>query len=688
MKAAQIKRKLACLILAAALCFGVTLPGAAAAPEIIAGITVNIPEAPGLTATFKNVYADYFAPANVTYAAQSDDVLNGQYLCYFGDTATVSFNQNVMLTYASSEGFNENNNPTLYAGQETPIGFKFHVVDGKVVQSLSEAQLINWSAKRGENAVEDYNLYIYYNSAAQSQDFSFDLRESTWGTPRMSLYNLAAAVTPQQQTYTEPAAPVPEPADGAFVVRDFDAAITLDTAPSAEHNGYEFNGFTYYEAYTVNIGTGLYVTNPYAGAISIRLWDAANFQPLQTAGFISEITGSIVFDTPGYYVVDLLGSDSEGLWGGYYLFEVTGGMPADTGTDTAPPTEPEENIAPLEEEITPPPIIEEPGFTDTGGWRTFARTDYTVAVSALVKETVETVSAVGSFGGPAEVPVYWLPFIGADIIFSRTDGQPLIPGESGGRYFVVHTLRENDIYSQDRTGIWEHSLVSGTGYGINMDYDYWTKAAVEWSQPTETDIQISWNSTWSVENEIYGISPDGRSYFFFGFTDEAQATPAEPVVPSVPLPPPSVSTVYGDSVLAAPTASTVYVNGIQSSFDAYNINDSNYFKLRDLAHVLSGTLKQFDVGWNINTSAVTLTSGLPYTPVGGEMVARGLNSKVATPTDSKIYINGVQVNLTVYFIEGNNYFKLRDIGQALNFGVNWDAANNAVVIDTNLSYTP
>ncbi len=42
--------------------------------------------------------------------------------------------------------------------------------------------------------------------------------------------------------------------------------------------------------------------------------------------------------------------------------------------------------------------------------------------------------------------------------------------------------------------------------------------------------------------------------------------------------------------------------------------------------------------------------------------------------------------MTAYTINGNNYFKLRDLGQAFNFGVTWDQENNAVVIDTTQGY--
>ena len=36
---------------------------------------------------------------------------------------------------------------------------------------------------------------------------------------------------------------------------------------------------------------------------------------------------------------------------------------------------------------------------------------------------------------------------------------------------------------------------------------------------------------------------------------------------------------------------------------------------------------------------------------------------------------------------GNNYFKLRDIGRALDFSVEWDGANNAIIIDTTKGHT-
>ncbi|MDR1217313.1 MAG: hypothetical protein LBJ99_01875, partial [Oscillospiraceae bacterium] len=121
-------------------------------------------------------------------------------------------------------------------------------------------------------------------------------------------------------------------------------------------------------------------------------------------------------------------------------------------------------------------------------------------------------------------------------------------------------------------------------------------------------------------------------------------------------------------------------------FDAYSISGNNYFKLRDLAFTLSGTEKQFEVVWDGEANAIMITSGVAYTPVGGEMGSKGTENKIPTATSSKVYLDGVQVSFTAYNIGSSNYFKLRDIGQALDFGVDW--YKGEIIISCGESYTP
>ena len=45
------------------------------------------------------------------------------------------------------------------------------------------------------------------------------------------------------------------------------------------------------------------------------------------------------------------------------------------------------------------------------------------------------------------------------------------------------------------------------------------------------------------------------------------------------------------------------------------------------------------------------------------------------------------IAVEAYNINDYNYFKLRDIGQAFDFGIGWDNASKTITIDTSAGYT-
>lgn len=140
-------------------------------------------------------------------------------------------------------------------------------------------------------------------------------------------------------------------------------------------------------------------------------------------------------------------------------------------------------------------------------------------------------------------------------------------------------------------------------------------------------------------------------------------------------------------VTATPTNSKVMVDGKDIAFEAYNIDGNNFFKLRDLAMAINGSSKQFQVGWDGANNAINLSTNAVYTPDGKELViSANPTAKEATLTASKIYLNGVEVQLTAYNIGGNNYFKLRDIGRIIDFAVTWDGDLNMIGLDTSNGY--
>ncbi len=133
---------------------------------------------------------------------------------------------------------------------------------------------------------------------------------------------------------------------------------------------------------------------------------------------------------------------------------------------------------------------------------------------------------------------------------------------------------------------------------------------------------------------------------------------------------------------ATPSSDKTTLNGSPVTMQAYKINGNNYIKLRDFANMVNGTPLNFEVEWDGSLNAINMYTGKPYTVVGGEGAPIGPETKQATDTTSTIYVNGSVANLKGYFIGGNNYFKLRDLGSALGIGIDWDSTTKTVVVDS------
>jgi len=133
---------------------------------------------------------------------------------------------------------------------------------------------------------------------------------------------------------------------------------------------------------------------------------------------------------------------------------------------------------------------------------------------------------------------------------------------------------------------------------------------------------------------------------------------------------------------ARPSSANLILNGETMPLSAYIIKDSHYFKLRDIAFLLRETELQFEVVWSAANNAISLTSGVPYTATGSEMKLPFDGSRPYKPTPSKIYYDGVVYSLEAYFIDELNYFRLRDLGELMGFGVDWEGETRTVIINT------
>lgn len=132
----------------------------------------------------------------------------------------------------------------------------------------------------------------------------------------------------------------------------------------------------------------------------------------------------------------------------------------------------------------------------------------------------------------------------------------------------------------------------------------------------------------------------------------------------------------------APAEISIAVNGSNVAFPAYNVDGNNYIKLRDLALMLTGSDKQFEVGYNSINNTISLTRGMAYTVLGGEFLKSiDMVSRMVMLSKGTVYIDDIETNLKAYHIGGSNYFKLQDLGLALDLGVTYDSTSGIISID-------
>lgn len=143
-----------------------------------------------------------------------------------------------------------------------------------------------------------------------------------------------------------------------------------------------------------------------------------------------------------------------------------------------------------------------------------------------------------------------------------------------------------------------------------------------------------------------------------------------------------------------PASQTILLNGERKELHAYAIKDSNgfatnYVKIRDMAALLGATTARFNVTWN---DGVDIVPGRPYlSPNGQENQAPYEGEQPYVPATSDTRVNGVRVDVDAFVItddegNGSTYYKLRDLGRALDFSVTWLGAEEGVMIDTSISY--
>lgn len=115
----------------------------------------------------------------------------------------------------------------------------------------------------------------------------------------------------------------------------------------------------------------------------------------------------------------------------------------------------------------------------------------------------------------------------------------------------------------------------------------------------------------------------------------------------------------------------ITVDGKSFKVQGYNINNLNYFKLRDLAMIFKDSRSKFGIGTDEYSGNIVLYLGQHYSSNGSELkITTNSGYSTAITSNQKINTCNDPSKIKLYKINGNNYIKLRDITTILNSQVN------------------
>ncbi len=247
--------------------------------------------------------------------------------------------------------------------------------------------------------------------------------------------------------------------------------------------------------------------------------------------------------------------------------------------------------------------------------------------------------------------------------------------------------RENEVGKDDTGKTWDEYMATAEGKALAKQLKMTSPIEYLLSETDGTSAP-NWyvrygmydrDSSWAIETMLYYTILEDKSIedidFEFAWlkghsgnydVQEAYAWLAEKVGNSAPV----------------ATNQNITVDGKVVKPEAYNVGGENYFKLRDIAYLLNGTDAQFSVDYIDAARAVYVVTGEAYKAIGGEMEKGADKSASCVLSTQSVIIDALASNIKAYNFGGNNYFRLRDLGDALGFSVDYDDATRTVIIET------
>lgn len=125
------------------------------------------------------------------------------------------------------------------------------------------------------------------------------------------------------------------------------------------------------------------------------------------------------------------------------------------------------------------------------------------------------------------------------------------------------------------------------------------------------------------------------------------------------------------------------LNGDETSVVGYNIDDYNYYRLRDLASLFKKKDFHFSLWGDMDKIVVNFDEAYDEEEFYPENIIPGQKEKALKKTmDLELIKDNIRSTKKVntYNINGYNYFKLRDLGKLFSLDVEYDGENNNALV--------
>ncbi len=119
-----------------------------------------------------------------------------------------------------------------------------------------------------------------------------------------------------------------------------------------------------------------------------------------------------------------------------------------------------------------------------------------------------------------------------------------------------------------------------------------------------------------------------------------------------------------------------------TKMNTFNIGEDTCVLFGDLAYILDGTLSTFDITSGSSEKVIKIITQRQYTAktLTPKLDMKEKAKKNVAIAKATVYINGNKKKLTTYTIDGNMYFKLKDLAEVFKFS--FKVNNNKLTIKT------